>query len=238
MHVFFIDSTNAETAFLNEEENHHAVKVLRVKTGDMAMLLDGVGNYYQAQFIDVSSRKSLVKILSKEQQKPRPYSLHLAIAPTKMMDRFEWFLEKATEIGVDEITPVLTKRGERNVVKMQRMEKIVHAALKQSQNAFHPKLNELTHFDDFLRLPLAGQGLIAHCMDSEKAHLLGVASNSNKLTVLVGPEGDFTAEEIEKAQSKNYQAISLGESRLRAETAGVIVCAQVNAAWYMNSRVK
>jgi 16S rRNA (uracil1498-N3)-methyltransferase len=235
LHVFFIKPTDSEFTFLNEDENHHAAKVLRVKVGDQALLLDGIGNYYVGQFLDVASRNSQLKILSKESQKPRPYNLHVAIAPTKMMDRFEWFLEKATEIGIDEITPILSKRGERNVVKMQRMEKIVHSALKQSQNAFHPKINELISLDEFIQLPVKGIGLIAHCMDSAKSHLLNVAASSNNLTVLVGPEGDFTPEEIQKAINKNYQAISLGDSRLRAETAGVIVCSQVNAAWFLRT---
>jgi 16S rRNA (uracil1498-N3)-methyltransferase len=176
-----------------------------------------------------------LNILSKESQKPRPYKLHLAVAPTKMMERFEWFLEKATEIGIDEITPISTKRGERNVVKMQRVEKIVHAALKQSQNAFHPKLNELVSFDEFIQTPIEGKGFIAHCLDSEKTHLLEIASSSERLTILIGPEGDFTLEEIQKAISKGFNAISLGESRLRAETAGVVVCSQVNAAWYIHA---
>jgi len=232
LHVFFIDPTNSSSAFLSEEENHHAVKVLRVKESQHAILLDGKGSIYEAEFIQVNNKNSELKIIHKREQKARPYSLHIAIAPTKMMERFEWFLEKATEIGVDSITPILTKRTERNVVKMQRMEKIVHAAVKQSQNAFRPLLNELTSFKEFVNQSHNGLKLIAHCIESEKSHLLDIAADSNLITIMIGPEGDFTEDEVTMALKSNFRAISLGESRLRAETAGIVACSQVNSAWH------
>ncbi len=232
MHVFFIEPTNSKSAFLSVDENHHAVKVLRVKEGQGAILLDGKGCIYKAEFISVNGKNSELRIILKKKQKSRPYSIHLAIAPTKMMERFEWFLEKATEIGIDTITPILTKRTERNVVKMQRMEKIVHAAIKQSQNAYSPTLNELTSFKDFIGQSQGGLKLIAHCIDSDKSHLLDVAADSKQITILIGPEGDFTEDEVALALATEYRAISLGESRLRAETAGVVACSQVNSAWH------
>jgi len=232
LHIFFINPTNSGSAFLSDEENHHAVKVLRVKESQQAILLDGKGSIYEAEFLHVTNKNSELKIIHKREQKPRPYSLNIAIAPTKMMERFEWFLEKATEIGIDSITPILTKRTERNIVKMQRMEKIVHAAVKQSQNAFLPKINEMTSFKEFVNQSHSGVKLIAHCMDAQKSHLLDIAANSNVITIMIGPEGDFTEDEIALGLKSNFQAISLGDSRLRSETAGVVACSQVNSAWH------
>jgi 16S rRNA (uracil1498-N3)-methyltransferase len=155
--------------------------------------------------------------------------LHIAIAPTKMMERFEWFLEKATEIGIDEITPLITARTERTILKMPRMEKLVQAAMKQSMNAFHPTINEAISLSEFLKQEEPHSKLIAHCIPGEKPLLVNTIRDSLKLTILIGPEGDFTADEVKKSEGAGYQSISLGTSRLRAETAGVVACAQVQA---------
>lgn len=230
MHVFLISPPgDSAIVSLRDEELHHALKVLRCKEGDKAELLDGAGTSFLAEFIRISSREAELKIFERNQLYKMPYRLHIAIAPTKMMERFEWFLEKAVEIGVSEITPLITSRTERKVVKMQRMQKITQSALKQSRTAILPKLNNDISFTDFVKQTQFGDGFIAHCLPSPKEPLIKVARGSD-ITVLIGPEGDFSPEEISLALAGGYLAVSLGESRLRAETAGIVVCSQVQSA--------
>ena len=232
MHVFYTTAFQGDKAILNEEESLHLSKVLRLKEGTQVLLLDGAGGKFEGNVLSVHAKNSVVGNLVRiESDYNRPYRLHVAISPTKMMERLEWFLEKATEIGIDEITILQSKRTERDQVKMQRVEKIVLAAMKQSMNAQMPVLNESISFSSFMKKEISGARFIAHCILGEKPLLTKKASNEKVITVLVGPEGDFTPEEVELAIKTGYEAISLGESRLRAETAGVIVCAQVQAAW-------
>jgi 16S rRNA (uracil1498-N3)-methyltransferase len=236
MHIFYTTSISGNSALLGEEESLHLSKVLRLKSGDSVQLIDGIGGYFQGIVLQVHPKHTsitdliVLPVLSK-----RPYKLHVAMAPTKMMERFEWFLEKAVEIGIDEITPIITKRTERDQVKMARMEKIVLAAMKQSITPWMPKLNEAIGLSAFLKKQLPENRFIAHCEDLDKRYLTNVSLGSEDLLVLVGPEGDFTMEEIEKCIDNGFQGISLGESRLRAETAAVVVCAQVQAAWQMKA---
>ena len=230
MHVFLISPPgDSAIVSLRDEELHHALKVLRCKEGDKAELLDGAGTSCLAEFIRISSREAELKIIERNQLYQMPYRLHIAMAPTKMMERFEWFLEKAVEIGVSEITPLITSRTERKVVKMQRMQKITQSALKQSRSAILPKLNNEISFADFVKQTQISNGFIAHCLPGPKAALLKVSGGSD-VTVLIGPEGDFSPEEISLALSSGYLAVSLGESRLRAETAGIVACSQVQSA--------
>ncbi len=236
MHVFYSNNIQLNNAILSEEESLHLSKVLRLKEGVTVLLLDGKGGMFEGEVILVHQKNSSIGNLRKlKDSNNRPYRLHVAIAPTKMMERFEWFLEKATEIGIDEITPIISKRTERNHVKMQRVEKIVLSAMKQSMNAQLPVLNDSILFGDFIKKDISGSRYIAHCIPSEKPYLSYQARNHNQITVLVGPEGDFTQEEVDAALKLGYTAISLGESRLRAETAGIIVCAQVQTAWQIHS---
>jgi len=234
MHIFFAAGLVGKQFPLNEEESLHLSKVLRLKLGETVRLLDGAGGMYEGEIQLVHQKNSVVGNLRLiNSTNKRPYRLHVAISPIKMMERFEWFLEKATEIGIDEITPVLSARTERSVVKLVRMEKIVQAAMKQSMNAFHPVLNEAVTLDNFIKSKKEdADAFIAHCIPGEKPLLVNSAKGRNDITVLVGPEGDFTEAEVEKALKHNFNAVSLGESRLRSETAGIMVCAQVQAAWH------
>jgi 16S rRNA (uracil1498-N3)-methyltransferase len=158
----------------------------------------------------------------------RNHYLHLAVAPTKNTDRFEWFLEKATEIGVDEITPILCEHSERKVIKDDRLEKVVISAMKQSLKAYLPKLNPLTPLKDLLNAEFEGKKFIAHCYDLDKRELKNELTESSSHLVLIGPEGDFSEEEIQLAITQQFIPVSLGESRLRTETAGVVACHTVN----------
>ncbi len=231
MHIFLISPPGDEKAVrLEEEENHHATKVLRCKVGDEVILLDGAGKMYHARFNSLSSKNSGLDILSIESLPQLPYKLHMAVAPTKMMDRFEWFLEKATEIGLTEITPIITDRTERNVVKMARMKNIVLAAVKQSKQGYFPIINEAVSFKEFLKNATSTNKFIAHCLDEQKPYLINCVNVQSDNLILIGPEGDFTIQEIEQAKVLGYTAVSLGESRLRAETAAVVACSQMNSA--------
>lgn len=236
MHVFYTTAFQGDKAILTEEESLHLSKVLRLKEGSKVLLLDGKGGMFEGEVLIVHQKNTAIGHLRKlPAAVQRPYRLHVAIAPTKMMERLEWFLEKATEIGIDEITPLISKRTERDQVKLQRVEKIVLAAMKQSMNAKMPQLNEVTTMSAFLKKDIDGAKFIAHCIPGDKPLLTKKANEQPILTVLVGPEGDFTQEEVDAALKAGYEAISLGESRLRAETAGVIVCAQVQATWQLSA---
>ncbi|WP_455170423.1 RsmE family RNA methyltransferase, partial [Aegicerativicinus sediminis] len=162
------------------------------------------------------------------EQQPLPYYLHILIAPTKNIDRFEWFLEKSTEIGVSEITPIICDNSERKIIKIDRCERIIESAMKQSLKSYKPKLNDLTDFQSALELFKSNQVLIAHCEPQERVLLKDVVEPSKNYTILIGPEGDFSSKEIENALSKGCKPISLGDSRLRTETAGVVACHSVN----------
>lgn len=229
MHLFYTPDISQQTYTLNEIESKHCIKVLRLNTDDQIELIDGKGNFYQAKITDPNPKKCTVEIINtiKEFGKRNHY-LHIAIAPTKNIDRFEWFLEKATEIGIDEITPILCDHSERKVIKPDRLEKIIVSAVKQSIKAYKPKLNDLTKLSDLLNQDFNGAKYIAHCEDYEKQALkLKYKANTNAL-ILIGPEGDFSSNEIELAKQNNYLEISLGKSRLRTETAGVVACHTIN----------
>ncbi len=236
MYIFYSPSISGNSALLCEEESLHLSKVLRLKSGDSVQLIDGVGGYFQGVVSQVHPKHtSIAELKPLPVLAKRSYRLHIAMAPTKMMERFEWFLEKAVEIGIDEITPLITKRTERDQVKSVRMEKIALAAMKQSITPWMPRINEAIGLSTFLKQEHPENRFIAHCEDLEKKYLTNVAGSSNDLLVLVGPEGDFTMEEITTCTEHGFQGISLGESRLRAETAAVVVCAQVQAVWQMKS---
>ena len=204
----------------------HATRVLRLKAGDEIFLMDGVGNYYRAQVTIAATHHCYYEILEHLPQEPEwKGHLHLAIAPTKMMDRMEWFVEKATEIGVDEISFLNCKFSERKLLKLPRLEKIVISAVKQSHKAWNPVLHEMVSFKDFIRQPREGGKFIAHCYDQiPRTYLfdeLRKSSAPEELTVMIGPEGDFSIDEVKDAVEAGYQSVHLGTSRLRTETAGL-----------------
>lgn len=229
MHLFYTPNISETEYILNEEESKHCVKVLRLKENDIIYLVDGNGGFYKAAISSISGKHCLLKLIEahKEYGK-RNYRLHIAIAPTKNIDRIEWFVEKATEIGIDEITPIICQRSERKIIKNERLEKIAIAAMKQSAKAYLPRINEAACFNDFIKKQNASLKCIAHCLPENKKDLKSIIQSFNDLLILIGPEGDFTSQEIELALKYNYIPVSLGESRLRTETAGITACVTVN----------
>jgi 16S rRNA (uracil1498-N3)-methyltransferase len=225
MHIFFdrhITSLN-ETYSLSEEESRHACRVLRLKTGSQLVILNGQGEKFIGEITDSTASRCPVKIIEYTKEPESGYDIHIAIAPTKNNDRIEWFLEKATEIGITEITLLLCHNNERKHINAERFEKILIAAMKQSKRLFLPKLNNLKRFSDFIsEYP---NGLIAHCEDGSKQTLNDCFQTQNT-PVLIGPEGDFSPEEINLALQNKYKTITLGENRLRTETAGLYACMQ------------
>ena len=222
---FFVPDAAHQTE-LPTEEAMHATRVLRLKAGDEIFLMDGVGNYYRAQVTIAATHHCYYEILEHLPQEPEwKGHLHLAIAPTKMMDRMEWLVEKATEIGVDEISFLNCKFSERKLLKLPRLEKIVISAVKQSHKAWNPVLHEMVSFKDFIRQPREGRKFIAHCYDQiPRTYLfdeLRKSSAPEELTVMIGPEGDFSIDEVKDAVEAGYQSVHLGTSRLRTETAGL-----------------
>ena len=230
MQLFYnknINSTTEQFTF-DKTESRHIVRVLRKKEEDKILITNGLGELFTSEIIIANDKRCLVKITNIE-AKPKSwnYYLHIAIAPTKLNDRFEWFLEKATEIGIDEITPIICDHSERKVLKLDRMEKIVHSAAKQSLKFNFPKLNEPITFKEFLNLNQNGQLFIAHCEETDKKSLKSQLKPSLNTTILIGPEGDFSTKEIEQSLKHKFIAVSLGESRLRTETAGVVAAHSV-----------
>lgn len=228
MHLFYTPDIVGDAYQLSEEESRHCIKVLRLGMGDVVQLIDGKGGLYKAEILDPHHKHTTLKIQEHVQEySKRNHYLHIAVAPTKNIERFEWFLEKATEIGIDEITPLICERSERKEVKVERLNKIITSAIKQSLKAYHPKLNDLCTFKNFLKLP-AEEKFIAHCINQEKSALKDKISKHGNYTILIGPEGDFSPLEIDLAVSDNYIPISLGASRLRTETAALQACFEIN----------
>jgi 16S rRNA (uracil1498-N3)-methyltransferase len=227
MNIFYDSNISGEFHVLNETESNHCVKVLRLKIGDEIFLTDGKGNLYKSNIIELHQKKTLLKISETyAEYNKRPYYLHIAIAPTKNTDRFEWFLEKAVEIGIDEITPIICKNSERKIIKSDRLNRIAEAAMKQSYKAYHPQINEQISFEKFIKNSDSQfQKFIAHCEDDENKKYLGNLVNKNSsVLILIGPEGDFSKSEIQLAKGNKFTPISLGMSRLRTETAGIVAC--------------
>ncbi|GEM51809.1 RsmE family RNA methyltransferase [Empedobacter brevis] len=221
----FFGKIHQDIAVLNEEESHHFAKVLRGNEGDLVHVTDGKGNLAKVEITSISKKVVEGKIIElKTDFEKKNYYLHVAIAPTKTMERLEFFLEKATEIGIDEITFLQTFHSERKNIKVERIEKIIQAATKQSLKAYLPKVNDLTKFNDFIKSDFEGfVKCIAHCeSDIERTPLRTVLENNpQKILLLIGPEGDFSREEIISAEEHNFTGISLGHQRFRTETAAL-----------------
>lgn len=229
MQLFYNPDLNPQTesfAF-DREESRHIVKVLRKKDSDILHVTDGNGHLFTTQITLASDNKCTVKIVSYEKKGPSKIQLHLAVAPTKMNDRYEWFLEKATEIGIAQITPVICDHSERKQVNVERMEKILISAMKQSNQCYLPKLNAPVAFKDFVKLKSDGQRFIAHCEETQKQSLKTVLQPNVDVTMLIGPEGDFSDKEIALALESQYIPVMLGQTRLRTETAAIVACHSV-----------
>jgi len=226
MQLFYNPSiSETEKSFIfDKEESKHIIKVLRKKENDILFVTNGLGVFFKTEIALASDSKCTVNILSFEKQKPSNYRLHLAVAPTKMNERFEWFLEKATEIGIHEITPLLCEHSERKVINIERFKKIIESAMKQSLHYYIPKLNEPIAYKDFIKKEYCEQKFIAHCEDSDKKILKNELKTNEDVLLLIGPEGDFSVKEIEMALNNNYIPVSLGKTRLRTETAALVAC--------------
>lgn len=229
MQLFFNpDISENTTQFTFErEESKHIVKVLRKDIGDTLYITNGKGSLFTAEISVPNINKCTAKIISQKQQPKRDYNLHLAVAPTKMNDRYEWFLEKATEIGIDSITPIICDHSERKVIKPERFERILQSAMKQSLNCYLPNLNDAISFQDFINLDFEGDLFIAHCEETDRKSLKQQLNPKTDITILIGPEGDFSVKEITEALKNNFIPVTLGETRLRTETAAIVACHSV-----------
>jgi len=228
MHLFYISHIQGDSIELEEQESKHAIRVLRLVRGDGVILVDGNGGWYEAAIMDDHPKRCKLQVQSyTADYHPLPYTLHLAVAPTKNMDRFEWFLEKATEIGISEITPLICARSERRQVKYERLEKILVSAMKQSLKAYKPKLNNPVALEEFLRTDRQGTLGVAHCYPLERKGIKEL-DHSGNYTLMVGPEGDFNEEEVSNALKAGYVPFHLGDSRLRTETAALFITAAIS----------
>ncbi|RKR81259.1 16S rRNA (uracil1498-N3)-methyltransferase [Mucilaginibacter gracilis] len=230
MQLFYTpDITDSPIYYLSEEESKHCIRVLRLQLADHVNLIDGLGGLYEAEIIDAHPKKVALKLLSLQSEfEKRNHYLHIAVAPTKNIERLEWFLEKATEIGIDEISLLNCARSERKEAKAERLNKIITSAIKQSLKAYHPQLNEITPFQKLVTQPFNGQKFIAHCEPGHKLQLKDAIKPNGNYLILIGPEGDFTPKEIEDALQNGFEPITLGNSRLRTETAALEACFEVN----------
>lgn len=223
MQLFYAPNLKGELHTLEEQESKHIIRVLRMKTGDTIRLTDGAGRMCSGELINEDPRRCEVRIVKvQEEYGKRDFHIHIAIAPTKNINRLEWFLEKATEIGIDEISPIICQRSERKIVKKDRLNKVITAALKQSIKAYHPVLHEAISFKEFISKVADELKFIAYVEEGEHPSLKSLYEPGKDATILIGPEGDFSPEEVELAKSKGFIVVGLGDSRLRTETAGVV----------------
>ena len=225
MELFF-DPEIEKTLTLNEQESRHCISVLRHKADDEITIADGMGNYFKCVITKAHPKRCGVEIVSKETYQRRNFNIHIAIAPTKNIDRTEWFIEKAVEIGAERITLIKCDHSERKKVRIDRLEKIVVSATKQSLKAYKPELSDLTGFREFVQSE--GEGFIAHCNSDGLPHLKKVYQPGTNALLLIGPEGDFSPAEVEYAIENGFKEVSLGSSRLRTETAGIVGCTILN----------
>lgn len=227
---YFKNITPDATALqLDKEQARHMTKALRKKVGDIVDITDGVGNLYKGTISLVTSSKCDIDIAFAKAYPQQSPKLHIAIAPTKMNERMEWFLEKATEMGIATITPLLCDHSERKNIKIERFEKILISAMQQSNQFYLPQINELTPYSDYLKKEVIGVKCIAHCEESKKTLLNQVIHKEQDLTIIIGPEGDLSTREIEAALAAGFIPVSLGNKRLRTETAGVYTAAVFNS---------
>ncbi len=231
MSLFYTPDITSDTYTLNEEESKHCVRVLRLSVGSRIQLIDGKGGFYEAKIMDANPKRCTISVVDKKKEFGKSnWYLHIAIAPTKNMDRLEWFVEKATEMGIDEISLLNCHNSERTIVKTERLTKVAVSAIKQSLKAYLPKINEVENFKIFIESTkdFIGTKLIAHCQTPSLPHLKTFYSSAENVLLLIGPEGDFTQDEVKLALINDFKEIGLGTSRLRTETAGIYACAVIN----------
>ena len=229
MNLFYTPDIEGMEYVLSPEESKHCVRVLRFSEGEAVTLVDGKGNWFYGEIVCADVKGCKVRIHEKKvDEGKRSFHLHLAIAPTKNLDRMEWMLEKCTEMGIDEITMLCTEHSERKVVKEERLEKVLVAAMKQSLKANLPKLNPMVSFKEFVKNRTEQCCCIAHCHSGEKRRLDEVYLPGDDVVILIGPEGDFSQQEVELAEGVGFHSITLGTSRLRTETAGMVACHSIN----------
>ncbi|WP_452601279.1 16S rRNA (uracil(1498)-N(3))-methyltransferase [Pontimicrobium sp. MEBiC06410] len=229
MQLFYNSEINDNTTqfSFSKEESKHIVKVLRKQVGDTMHITNGKGWLFNAEITIAALKNCVATIQSKTQQAPAKYNLHLAVAPTKMNDRYEWFLEKATEIGITSITPIICDHSERKVIKAERFQKILQSAMKQSLQCYLPELKDATSLKEYLKTTPEGDCFIAHCEETKKQSLKSLLKPNTTTTILIGPEGDFSTKEIELALQNNWKPVTLGKTRLRTETAAIVACHSV-----------
>jgi 16S rRNA (uracil1498-N3)-methyltransferase len=229
MHTFYTPGIQGKLHQLEKHESQHCINVLRLQEGDKIILVDGNGGYHKAEVKTPDSHKCTVEIISsKHEVGKKDFRLHIAIAPTKNISRFEWFLEKATEISIDEITPLLCERSERKTIRNKRLDKVIVSAMKQSVKAYKPKLNRITNFTEFVSLKHSFNKFIAYCDKKSNPELKELVTKGDDILILIGPEGDFSSEEVHQATKNGFYSIQLGTNRLRTETAGIVACHTVN----------
>lgn len=233
MEIFYAPDISGNSFILDENESKHIIRVLRMVKDQEIRLIDGKGNLYNGIIAIPDQKKCVIHITSMINNfEKRPYKLHIAISPLKNPDRFEWFIEKSVEIGIDEITPVICKNSEKKGIKTERINNLIVSAMKQSLKALKPVLNEPCSFDDFVSGHSDGLRMIAHCENSLERHKIGeVYKKDLNAIIMIGPEGDFSRGEIESAVVAGYVPVHLGTSRLRTETAGVAAC---HSIYFMN----
>ena len=226
MQLFFNPDINESTSQItfDREESKHIVKVLRKSVGDDLHITNGKGWLFIAEITLADIKNCIATITSKTFKPERKYNVHIAVAPTKMNDRYEWFLEKATEIGIDTITPIICDHSERKVIKIDRFEKILQSAMKQSLHYYMPKLNNAISFKEFIKQEFTGQKFIAHCEETDKKSFKKELQPNEDVLILIGPEGDFSVKEIKQALQNGFIPVTLGETRLRTETAAIVAC--------------
>ncbi|HZJ74025.1 MAG TPA: 16S rRNA (uracil(1498)-N(3))-methyltransferase [Perlabentimonas sp.] len=229
MHIFYIPQIDGNSIVLPEDESKHCVRVLRLNTGDTINIVNGKGNMLTCSITDPHPKRCTVEVIETQHKfGKRTFRLHIAIAPTKNIERFEWFLEKATEIGIDEITPILCKHSERKTIKHERLERVIVAAMKQSIKAYKPTLNALTPLKNAIQQDPHSTRLMAYCGDFNEPHAKSLINQNDNIFILIGPEGDFSPNEVEMALKAGFNTTGLGSSRLRTETAGVVACTIAN----------
>jgi len=234
MHLFYTPNISGDFYTLDKDDSRHCIRVLRLDVGDTITLTDGTGNFYEANILDANPKATAVKVLAKNTVAPFPYQVHLAVAPTKNISRTEWAVEKCTEIGVQEISLLNCEHSERKTVKTPRLERLITAAMKQSLKAYRPALNAIMSFSDFIEQPFKGQKFIAYLDEKYDTHLIQKVEGGKDALILIGPEGDFSREEVNLAIERGFVPVSLGDSRLRTETAMITACHTIHLANQIN----
>lgn len=231
MHLFYVPDVQGDICILTAEESHHCIKVLRLKASDHVQITDGKGTLYKAEIADASRRACTLRILESHTDSAQPWNLSVVIAPTKNIARIEWLVEKLTEIGITEFIPITTHHSERKILKIDRLNKIVIEAMKQSGRNYLPKVNELCTFNEMLASTkeFEGQKFVLHCIEKEKSTFSQTYKKGGNALVLIGPEGDFHNNEVELAIGHGFIPITLGDHRLRTETAALVAACTLHA---------